>query len=116
LVKGLSNPVIKYANWSSIAFIVLFTICFVVIMLMQCSPINAVWQSINPLYSTSHRCMSAHAALITTFFSNAMYVFTDLLCVTLPAIVIMRLSLDSRSRAALLFIFGIGYLQVTTHS
>jgi hypothetical protein len=110
LVKGLSNPLIKYTIWSSIAFIVLFTIAFLIILLVQCSPISAVWQSINPLYSEPHRCMSQHAVLITTFFSNSIYVFADLLCVTLPAIVVMRLRLDFRSRVALLFVFCVGYL------
>ena len=110
LVKDVSNPLIKYVILSSIAFIVLFTIAFVVILLVQCSPISAVWQSINPLYSEPHKCMSQHAILITTFLANSIYVFTDLLCVTLPAVVVMRLKLDFRSRAALLFVFGVGYL------
>lgn len=111
-MKGVSSLIIKYAILSSIAFIILFTVAFVVLLLAECSPIDAVWQSLDPLYSAPHRCIDQHGVLIITFFANGIFLFTDVLCVTLPAIVVMRLSLDCRSRLALLLVFSIGYLYV----
>jgi hypothetical protein len=110
LVKDISNKIMIYTIWSSIAFVVLFTLIFIILLLVQCSPIDSFWLSLNPLYTRPHRCISNHASIVTTFLANSLYVFTDIITVTLPAVVVMRLNLEYRVRAALLVIFGVGYL------
>ena len=96
------------------------------VFLLQCRPIQAIWDSQVP-----GTCYSMHTSLTFTYgisgkftplYRNpncmlitlsALDAFTDLICAALPIIVISRLQLNIRAKLAICVLMGLGVLYET---
>ncbi|MCJ1358483.1 MAG: hypothetical protein MMC33_008483 [Icmadophila ericetorum] len=75
------------------------------VFLLQCRPIQAIWDSQVP-----GTCYSMHTSLTFTYGISALDAFTDLICAALPIIVISRLQLNIRAKLAICVLMGLGVL------
>jgi hypothetical protein len=112
LVKGTFSRRLRSAIWAAIIFVILYTIVFVVCLLTVCFPLDSIWNQFDPTYTKKYHCVSLNAQILPARISGGMMVFTDFYSVTLPAILVFRLSLSQRQRIALVCIFGMGYSYV----
>jgi hypothetical protein len=113
LVQHTFSTRLKVAIWAAIGFVIIYTIVFNVFLLTECFPLDALWNQLNPNYTKKYHCMSTNAQILQGRISGGFMVFTDFYSVTLPAILIFRLSMTKRQRIALMLIFGVGYLYVS---
>jgi hypothetical protein len=112
IVKELYRG-LKCSLWVAISFIVMFSITLTVWELVQCSPIHAVWLTLDPTYNEPHRCLSRAKYQIGTIVISALSVVTDFVTVTLPAFLIftqIKVTFTRNQHIALIIIFGLGYL------
>jgi hypothetical protein len=112
LVQNTFSWQLKLAIWAAISFVVVYTLIFVIFLLTDCHPLDALWSQLNPAYTEKYHCVSLNTQILQGRISGAFMVFTDFYSVTLPAVLIFRLSMTRRQRIALVVIFGVGYLYV----
>jgi hypothetical protein len=114
LVQNAFSTRLKLAIWAAIGFVVVYTLIFTIFLLTDCYPLEALWNEVNPYYTKKYRCTSINTQVLQGRISGGFMVFTDFYSVTLPAILIFRISMTQRQRIALIVIFGVGYLYVAT--
>ena len=114
LVQNAFSTPLRLAIWAAIGFVVVYTVIFTIFLITECYPLDALWNQLNPNYTEKYRCTSTNTQILQGRISGGFMVFTDFYSVTLPAILIFRISMTQRQRIALIVIFGVGYLYVAT--
>jgi hypothetical protein len=84
------------------AFIVLHGTGFIVALLFQCTPINSIWNR-----NVTGKCINLEAI---GFAGAAGSIFEDLVILVLPVSELKDLSLGTKRRLSLVFMFSIGSL------
>jgi hypothetical protein len=92
-----------------IIFLVLYTVAFLLLMVLQCRPVASYWRqfSFPDPYTEEFTCM--HEGLVP--MSNAIIsVVTDFITAILPTFLFWQLHMPSREKLALSILFGIGFM------
>lgn len=85
-----------------IAWMVAHTIAFVFVVAFQCLPVRSVWD-----HSIRGTCTNMPA---TVYAGAAFSIFEDFIIMLLPIWELKDLSLNSRKKLALMFLFALGSL------
>jgi hypothetical protein len=110
LVAGTYSTAYKWVIWCAIAFVVFYTITFFTLIYSACSPIEALWHQYDPGYTTHYRCASAGSTYAVSMSGGILSVISDLYSVLLPTTMLFSLSISSRQKIGLMFIFGAGFM------
>jgi hypothetical protein len=110
LVVGTFNNKFKWALWTAIGFVVVYTIVFSILIITACSPVEALWMKYELSYTTPYKCMNISVQVRLAKLAGALSVITDFYSVMLPAVLLSRIRVSMRQRLGLFFIFGLGFL------
>jgi hypothetical protein len=112
LASGSCSKTFKWAIWAAIAFVVLYTITYTILLVTACNPVEAQWLQYDLRWAKTHKfkCLDPNIQKRTATSAGALSTFTDLYSVMLPAILLVRIRIQKRQRWGLLFIFGLGYV------
>jgi hypothetical protein len=109
-VAGTYSTTYKWIIWCSIAFVVLYTFTFFIIIVMSCVPIYALWHQYDPGFKTPYRCSSSSSAYASSMVTGVLSVVSDLYSVLLPAYLLFSLAISRKRKLGLAVIFGAGFL------
>jgi hypothetical protein len=111
LVAGTYSIRYKWLIWFAIAFTVSYTVVFGVILLVNCTPIEAYWMAFDFVYALTadYTCMETRA--INTI-AGVCAVLGDCYAVALPCVLTWKLQMPRRQKIALNVIFCLGLVVV----
>ncbi|KAH7015945.1 hypothetical protein B0J12DRAFT_545432, partial [Macrophomina phaseolina] len=95
--------------WVNIGFIVSFTVAFSIGLFLECRPLYAYWNVVNPLWRMSHEyhCADEGAKMLSACAISA---FHDFVVCILPMTLFWDLHISRRAKLALMLIFSLGFL------
>ncbi|KAL8788441.1 MAG: hypothetical protein Q9213_001664 [Squamulea squamosa] len=91
--------------WVMIIIVAVSHLIQALIFLVQCRPLNALW---NP--KVKGTCFSSRVAYTAGYANYALDALTDLVCAIIPVAVIHQLQMNTRTKAALSFLMSLGVL------
>ena len=91
--------------WIIIAFAAASHLAQVILFLVQCRPMNAIW---NP--EVHGKCFSPHVTYLAGYIGFGLDGFTDLVCAGIPTFILHRIQLSIRTKVALCTLMGLGSL------
>ena len=109
-MAGTYSRPYKYALWSAMAIVVVYTFVMYILLIETCHPLDAYWLQYSPTYLKPYRCSPVETQLKVSELTGALSVITDFYSVILPAIVVFRMKITHRQRVGLMLIFGLGFL------
>ncbi|KAI4207934.1 MAG: hypothetical protein LQ346_000271 [Caloplaca aetnensis] len=89
--------------WVLIAFVAASHFVQVLIFLIQCRPLNALWDP-----TVKGTCFSAHVVYTAGYTNYGLDALTDIVCACIPIFVIQRLQMNKRTKTALCLLMGLG--------
>ncbi|KAL8695242.1 MAG: hypothetical protein Q9218_000280 [Villophora microphyllina] len=89
--------------WVLIAFVATSHLVQVLMFLLQCRPMNAMW---NP--KVKGTCFSPHVTYTAGYANYGLDALTDLICAGIPIFVIHRLQMNIRTKLAVGFLMSLG--------
>lgn len=89
--------------WVLIAFVTASHFVQVMLFLLQCRPMAAIWDT-----SIHGQCFSSHVTYLVGYVGFGLDAFTDLVCAGIPIFVIYRLQMNTRTKVALCCLMGLG--------
>jgi hypothetical protein len=110
LVAGTFSPMLKWALWSAIAFVIVYSTGLGIFMLNMCYPVQANWKQYDPTYTRDYHCQKQSILDGSSMFGGALSIITDFISVTLPAVLLYNVRLTQRQRIGMMAVFGLGYL------
>ncbi|KAL9604300.1 MAG: hypothetical protein Q9179_001922 [Wetmoreana sp. 5 TL-2023] len=105
LSPGQIYPVLKWSLLAQIAFVATSHMVQVMIFLVQCRPLNAVWDP--KVHGT---CFSPRVIYTAGYTNYGLDALTDLICASIPIFVIHRLQMNIRTKVAVGFLMSLGVL------
>ncbi|KAI1336610.1 hypothetical protein F5Y15DRAFT_197512 [Xylariaceae sp. FL0016] len=107
LMKLNTNRMLLRGLWAITTFVIAQSLFSCMILLLSCTPIEGFWnKSIDPT------CYDANLFTTLSITSAVLSVFTDIVLATLPIPMIRTIHLQSKTRAYLAIIMGIGWIAV----
>ena len=97
----------QYVLWAVGLFISTYSAVFMIVMLLQCSPLSKFWD-----HSLNGKCFDFDIAKVWMVMGS-LNVLTDLLLLILPLPSLWRLQMRRRTKVQVAGIFSIGSLSVT---
>lgn len=99
----------KWTIWANMAFIVAYALCFIIALPLECSPVNAFWDKVNPLWAMKHEytCVNEGAGNVA---NGAISAFQDFIACILPMAIFWDLRISNRAKMALGFVFSLGIM------
>ena len=91
--------------WVVIAFCAASHFAQVLLFLVQCRPMAAIW---NP--HIHGKCFSPHITYLAGYIGFGLDAFTDLVCAAIPIFILHRLQMNQRTKLALCCLIGLGSL------
>lgn len=91
--------------WVVIAFVSASHLSQVILFLIECRPMAAVW---NP--HIHGKCFSSHITYLAGYIGFGLDAFTDLICAGIPIFILHRLHINKRTKLALCCLMGLGSL------
>ena len=91
--------------WVVIAFCAASHFAQVMLFLVQCRPMAAIW---NP--HIHGKCFSPHITYLAGYIGFGLDAFTDLVCAAIPIFVLRGLQINERTKVALCILIGLGSL------
>ncbi|CAL8577739.1 hypothetical protein XPA_003558 [Xanthoria parietina] len=91
--------------WVLIGIVAVSHVIQVLIFLLQCRPLNALW---NP--KVKGTCFSMHVAYTAGYVNYGVDALTDIVCAIIPIFVFQRLQMNTRTKVALSFLMSLGVL------
>lgn len=91
--------------WVVIAFCAASHFTQVMLFLVQCRPMAAIW---NP--RIQGKCFSPHITYLVGYIGFGLDAFTDLICAVIPISILHRLQMNKRTKVALCCLIGLGSL------
>lgn len=104
-----AGKLFRWINYGTLAFVVLSSVAFFIVVIFQCNPIEAYWLQYrrDPPYTTPKRCV--HEGAYMTAYS-ACNLLLDFWITALPLFFLRRLQMPARQKWALTALFGVGFL------
>ena len=100
------------ATWAGIIFNIFYMIAFCMVLLLLCSPINAYWNSFNPIWVLMHPGQHCGKENIELPLSGVFSVIGDFYSALLPILIIVNLNLTRRQKLSLYALFSLAFLIV----
>lgn len=91
--------------WVVIAFCAASHFVQIMLFLVQCRPMAAIW---NP--RVQGKCFSPHITYLVGYIGFGLDAFTDLICAAIPIFILHRLQMNARTKVALCCLIGLGSL------
>lgn len=91
--------------WIVVAFVSASHLSQVVLFIVQCRPMAAIW---NP--HIHGKCFSSHITYLAGYIGFGLDAFTDLLCACIPILILHSLRINQRTKLALCCLIGLGSL------
>jgi hypothetical protein len=111
LIVRTSKYTLYWTIWFTIAFVILSNSVFLIGIWVQCFPLNALWNEMDPFWVLSHqhefRC---HREAISAVVSGALNLLQDFMIATIPILVFRNLQIPIAKKASLITLFAVGYL------
>ncbi len=109
VLAGTSGRAFRYVIFSTLAFVVMYSIACFMVQIFNCSPVDSYWlrYSRNPPYTREYKCLSEEGGMVQYGVIN---VITDIWITLLPLFFIRRIQMPRRQRWALAALFGLGFL------
>ncbi|KAH7309796.1 hypothetical protein B0I35DRAFT_515192, partial [Stachybotrys elegans] len=98
-------------QWVLIVFICMYTAMGIIVFLLQCRPLKALWMP-ELLFSGQATCIDFRIFIKMGVANTSFNILTDVLTATLPIPTIVRLNMPLKTRMYLIFILGLGYIAV----
>ena len=96
---------------AAIAFVVLYFVVFIIILMVNCRPFHAYWQQVDPHWSIinegKYRCIDEEKDLVA---AAVVSVIQDFIACGMPSVLFWKLTMPKRQKIALAAIFGVGFL------
>ncbi|KAF2754988.1 hypothetical protein EJ05DRAFT_118501 [Pseudovirgaria hyperparasitica] len=89
----------------SIVFTLLFWLTCLIILIFQCKPIHAAWDT----NVSDAKCYSSRIFIDIGITNSSVNIATDILFATIPIPLIWKLQLNTRTRISLVTVLGLGY-------
>ncbi|MCJ1345400.1 hypothetical protein MMC31_003607 [Peltigera leucophlebia] len=103
--KGIAKAI-----WLLIYFVALTHILQLIIYLVQCRPLAAVWST-----KVKGRCFSTHIVYMFAYLNYGIEMFTDVVCIGIVIYITHSLKMKRRTKIALYGLMGFGYFTVACH-
>jgi hypothetical protein len=110
LVAGTYSKRFKWALWTGIGFIVVYSFILFILLCVTCNPLEAQWLRLDFTYRGKYKCASPEQSQHISQFGGALSVITDFYSVVLPAMLLFKIKISKRQKIGLMFIFGLGFL------
>jgi hypothetical protein len=112
LVTGTYSKKWYYCVWFAIAFTIVYTIAFCIMLLVDCRPTKAYWMAFDIRYALTadYTCLEDSNVINTT--AGVCAAISDLYAVALPCIITWHHAVPRRQRIALNAIFCLGFVVV----
>ncbi|KAL6714380.1 hypothetical protein ACLMJK_007803 [Lecanora helva] len=94
-----------YLIYALMATVIVTTVALVITFLLECRPLNAVY---NP--RVHGKCYSKHVVYGVAYGQGAVSIITDFACAALPIFVLRNLQMKRKTKIALSVIMGLGVL------
>jgi hypothetical protein len=109
ILQGSPRRIFRYCNSALMAFVTLYTIASIPLLILVCRPTEAFWMytSLSPIYKKKYQCFSLRNALI---HPAVMSLVSDILITILPMFFLYDLQLPRRQKYALAVLFGLGFM------
>ncbi|KAK5129459.1 hypothetical protein LTR08_003252 [Meristemomyces frigidus] len=108
LVLRIKNTkALRYSLWTVMAGLLLATLLPEVVLLAECNPVSAYWNS------QPERCWNPKVRIYSIYFQTAMSVLTDIICTLLPIAVVWDLTLSLRDKVAVCGLMSLGVISTT---
>ena len=91
--------------WIIIAFAAASHLVQVMLFLVQCRPIAAIWDP-----RIRGKCFSSHYTYLAGYIGFGLDAFTDLVCAGIPVFIFYRTQMNQRQKIALCVLMGLGAL------
>jgi len=91
--------------WVVIAFVSASHLSQVILFIVQCRPMAAIW---NP--HIHGKCFSSHITYLAGYIGFGLDAFTDFLCAGIPILILHNLRINQRTKLALCCLIGLGSL------
>ncbi|MCJ1311882.1 hypothetical protein MMC25_005555 [Agyrium rufum] len=104
VIEGTSRRITQLL-WMLIIFIILCHLAPLLLYVLQCRPLNKVWEPMVP-----GNCYSSRLTYTAAYVAIGLDAFTDLACATIPIFVIQKLQMDLRTKIAVCILMGLGVL------
>ena len=104
-IIGWTRKYLATFLWVVIAFCAASHSAQVMLFLLQCRPMAAMW---NPkIHGT---CFSPHITYLAGYIGFGLDAFTDLICAAIPIFILRGLQMNARTKTALCVVIGLGAL------
>lgn len=110
VVDGTCSRLYKISVWIAIAFVVLYTVVFTILLITNCMPVEAAWRRFDLNYTKPYKCLSPDVEALKTVVWGALSIFTDFYSVILPAFILLRLKMSFRQKLGLYMVFALGFM------
>lgn len=110
VVDGTCSRRYKISVWIAIAFVLLYSVVFTILLLTNCTPVSAAWLRYSLTYTKNYKCVSAATEATKTVVWGALSIFSDFYSVVLPAFILLRLKMSFKQKLGLYSVFGLGFL------
>ncbi|KKY15822.1 putative integral membrane protein [Diplodia seriata] len=99
----------KWTIWANMAFLIGYAICFIITIPLECSPVNAYWNKVNPMWAMKHdySCINEGAGNVA---NGAISAVQDFIACILPMAIFWDLRISKRAKLALGFVFSLGLI------
>lgn len=107
LSAGSYNRTWEYCTKTAIAFVVLYIVVFLQVLVFVCIPTEAFWRQYDLSYGSNFKCMDGQ---VPSVLAGTFSVFTDLYSVLLPCWLFWTLQIPRGQKIALWGVFAVGFL------
>ena len=108
LSAGTHSRVFSCAVWAAIGAIVAYALAFILILVLQCQPLDSYWLRWSPTYTGKYTCYTQEATTLP--ISAYLSVATDFLALLLPFWLVWNIKLPRRQKWSLYAIFSLGLM------
>jgi len=110
LIAGTISNKLRWAIWSGIGFVIVYSTALFIYFCKVCTPIEAAWMSWDPTYQKPYRCILPVAMHPVAVTAGACSVIQDVYSIVLPFMLVLKVRMTPRERFGVLIIFGISSL------
>ncbi|MCJ1353820.1 MAG: hypothetical protein MMC33_003807 [Icmadophila ericetorum] len=89
--------------WALIAFVCVVHTVQVILYIVQCRPMSALWN-----FGEKGECFSIHFTYLAAYIGGGFDALTDLLCALIPTLIISQLQMNRRTKIGLCILMGLG--------